>query len=105
MLTVLEARQVGDYWCVRYDTTPLGTYVTYPSPVDAMIAYCADFIGHKGPAKAIGDRMGIPRSHVSKSRKGYAVKFNEAWVLWAHEYTGAPLASLRIITNTRSHTP
>lgn len=105
MLTVLEARQVGDHWCVRYNTTPAGIYVPYRSPIDAMIAYCADFISHTGSPKTVGDRIGIPRESVSKSRNGITAKFNDAWILWAHEYTNAPITSLRIITNTRSHAP
>lgn len=100
MLTVLEARTVDGSWCVQYDNLSPGMLVSYKSPADAFVDYLRRITGNRNIVTVLGLNM----SQFYKIRAGTQA-FNEAWILWGHEVSGAPIASLRIITNTRSKAP
>lgn len=99
MITAIEARQIGDYWCVRYSDADEGRYKPYKKPIDAFFDYVADCMGIEEPRK-VRDALKLTSAAVTRVRIGKQ-KFDHAWILWAHELSGAPIESLRIVTGTK----
>lgn len=96
MITVQSAIRKGDQWWVTYSNTTVP--VVYNHPVDAMLDYIAKYLGWT-TTRNLASTIGIDNKAISYVRMGRQ-RFNDAWILWAHEFSGAPIESLRLITGT-----
>lgn len=81
---------------VRLTTTPRGTWMTYQSAIDSLIAHIKrELLLHaRGSSGVVVDSLMIDHAAVSRCRTGVQ-KIPESWLLRMHEYSGIPVAELR----------
>jgi hypothetical protein len=81
---------------VRLVGTPRGTWLTYRSPIDSLVAHLSrELMLHgQGSKTVIIASLCIDHAAISRCRSGQQ-PVREAWLLRMHEYSGIPVAELR----------
>lgn len=101
MITVISASVTTNRVEVKFSHDQhIGAHV-YGSPIDAMLAYTSLVaLGRFTRPSVMAEHLNINPTSLSHTRAGRQ-SLPDKWLLWAHEFSGAPVSSLRLITGSK----